>query len=145
MVESFLRANATSATRQRKDFEMLKTLTLAALVSTGVILSTVAAFAAPAEAISAVNVRDEGSIDGDIVDVLSAGEEVEVTECEGGWCFIIHSGPDGWVSANYLTAPGDEDEVEESQEEDADEDYGDEDEDEDEDYGDDEVESIYDL
>ena len=111
---------------------MLKTLTLAALVTTsGFLLPTVAALAAPGEAISAVNVRDEGSIDGDIVDVLTAGEEVEVTECEDGWCFVTHSGPDGWVSANYLTAPdgddSDEDAAEVDDEDDEDEDFEDED------------------
>jgi hypothetical protein len=25
-----------------------------------------------------------------------------VSRCDGGWCRIQHSGPDGWVSANYL-------------------------------------------
>jgi hypothetical protein len=31
---------------------------------------------------------------------------VEVDYCEGTWCAISKPGPDGWVSANYLSRGG---------------------------------------
>lgn len=67
-----------------------------------ILASTVAALAVPAVATNAVNVRAGASTAYAVVDVLFAGEQVEVTQCQGGWCYIQHSGPDGWVSGNYL-------------------------------------------
>lgn len=61
------------------------------------------AFAAPAEATASVNVRTGPSTSYRVVDTLRPGENVDVSRCAGGWCRIDHSGPDGWVSANYLT------------------------------------------
>ena len=67
-----------------------------------------AAFAVEGAAASAVNVRTGPGTSFSIVDQLTAGEVVEIRECSSnGWCFVEHDGPDGWVSANYLTAaPG---------------------------------------
>jgi len=56
----------------------------------------------PAYAKSAVNVRTGPSTSYTRVDTLHRGENVTVRECQNGWCYIDHSGPDGWVSANYL-------------------------------------------
>lgn len=55
-----------------------------------------------ATATSTVNVR-AAPVNGAIVDVLRAGQQVEVDRCTGGWCYVIKSGPDGWVSANFLS------------------------------------------
>jgi hypothetical protein len=65
--------------------------------------------AAPAAADEAVatthlNVRTGPGATFDPVDTLFPGEVVEMTECQpNGWCYITHDGPDGWVSAAYLT------------------------------------------
>jgi hypothetical protein len=66
-----------------------------------------AAQAAPASATASVNVRSGPSTGYGVVDVLRPGERVDVRECRtNGWCFIVHSGPDGWVSSNYLSSGG---------------------------------------
>lgn len=83
----------------------LKRLTLAAIVSVGGLLATVVtAMAAPAIAIAAVNVRSGPGTNFEVVDQLFAGEQVDVANCQGSWCYINHSGPDGWVSSTYLNA-----------------------------------------
>lgn len=85
----------------------------AALAAASILVSAGAAFAVEAEAKSAVNVRTGPGAGFGIVDQLTAGEVVEITECSpNGWCFVEHSGPDGWVSANYLTAASDDEEME---------------------------------
>lgn len=59
--------------------------------------------ASAATATSAVNVRS-APVNGAVVDVLSAGEEVEIDRCQSnGWCYVTKPGPDGWVSARYLS------------------------------------------
>ncbi len=68
------------------------------------VTSTIAAFAVPATATTGVNVRSGPGTGFGIVDTLHAGEAVNVTECQGGWCYVEKSGPDGWVSGNYLQA-----------------------------------------
>ncbi len=86
----------------------LKNIALkAGLAATGLLMGTAAAFAASAEATSPVNVRSGPGTSYSVVDQLYAGENVDVRACQGGWCRITHSGPDGWVSANYLTRGGD--------------------------------------
>ncbi|RYE09778.1 MAG: SH3 domain-containing protein [Hyphomicrobiales bacterium] len=60
--------------------------------------------ASAVEATGSVNVRSGPSTSYAVLDTLYAGETVEVEECtSSGWCLIEHSGPDGWVSARYLT------------------------------------------
>lgn len=61
-----------------------------------------ASAASAAVATSTVNVR-AAPVNGAVVDVLRAGQEVEIDRCSGGWCYVIKPGPDGWVSANYLS------------------------------------------
>jgi hypothetical protein len=64
-----------------------------------------AALAVEAAAKSAVNVRTGPGTTYGIVDQLAAGEVVNVTECApSNFCFVERDGPDGWVSANYLTS-----------------------------------------
>jgi uncharacterized protein YraI len=63
-------------------------------------LSTVSALAYVAAATVSLNVRSGPGTSFGVVDVLYAGEPVEVTECaSNGWCYIQHSGPNGWVSS----------------------------------------------
>jgi len=73
--------------------------TLAALALAA---TTAGAFAAPAYATAHVNVRSGPGTQFRVVDVLSRGERVDIEYCRGSWCFVEKSGPDGWVSANYL-------------------------------------------
>lgn len=61
-----------------------------------------AALAAPAVATSNVNVRSGPGTGYGVVDTLRRGVRVDVQGCQGGWCYIEKSGPDGWVSWQYL-------------------------------------------
>jgi len=80
-------------------------ITLFAAAGFGIVASTVAALAVPAVAKSAVNVRTGPNVSYTKVDTLHKGEAVNVVQCKSGWCYVEHSGPDGWVSGNYLAAP----------------------------------------
>jgi len=75
----------------------------AVLAAAIVMMSSAAAIAAvPGWATGAVNVRIAPGTHNPRVDRLVPGEWVEIVECQAGWCYIQHQGPDGWVSANYL-------------------------------------------
>jgi len=76
-----------------------KVMGLAALIT---VLSAGTAFAAVAT--GGVNVRTGPGVGYSILDTLSPGEHVAVTDESGGWCRINHPGPDGWVSCSYLTS-----------------------------------------
>ena len=78
----------------------IKKITALALASLA--LSTIAGLAAEGVATGSVNVRTGPGTSYNKVDTLYAGEQVEINQCQGGWCYIEHSGPDGWVSANFL-------------------------------------------
>lgn len=82
---------------------LLRAATTAAVVCTAalVLLPTMAS-AAPGEATGSVNVRSGPGTSFGIVDRLNPGEDVEVRGCQLGWCYIEHSGPDGYVSSSYL-------------------------------------------
>ena len=82
----------------------LKKISLLALA--GLILATGSASAADGIATGAVNVRTGPSTSFGKVDTLFSGEQVQIGECQGGWCYIEHDGPDGWVSANFLQPAG---------------------------------------
>lgn len=62
-----------------------------------------AAFAAAAFVDTPLNVRASASANSPIVDVLQRGDRVEVEFCQGTWCAVSKPGPDGWVSARYLS------------------------------------------
>lgn len=80
-----------------------KSLGLAAMLVLG---STVASMAATAYATTNVNVRSGPGPSYRQVDVLRAGQRVDVDRCTGSWCYVVKAGPDGWVSANYLSRGG---------------------------------------
>lgn len=62
-----------------------------------------AAFAAPAVVDTPLNVRSGAGTNYRVVDVARRGEIVDVDYCRGNWCRISRRGPDGWVSARYLS------------------------------------------
>jgi hypothetical protein len=76
------------------------------LATLAVLATTVAASAAPAFATSNVNVRSGPGTGYRVVDTLRRGERVDIQYCRGSWCFVQKRGPDGWVSANYLSSGG---------------------------------------
>jgi len=89
-----------------------KTFAIVALGAASLLAST-SAFAIEGQASSAVNVRSGPGTGFSIVDQLTAGEVVDITECApSGWCYVEHVGPDGWVSATYLEPTDDEEAVE---------------------------------
>jgi hypothetical protein len=82
---------------------LLRAATATAIVcAAAVVFMPVAASAAPAVAASAVNVRGGPGTSYPILDTLRPGEAVDVLGCRSGWCYVQKSGPDGYVSANYL-------------------------------------------
>jgi len=76
------------------------------LAGVALLFSAGAAFADPAQATAAVNVRSGPGTGYGVVDTLYPGENVDVGNCQGSWCYIQHNGPAGWVSANYLDEGG---------------------------------------
>ena len=59
-----------------------------------------------AVATASVNVRRGPGTSYAVVDVLRNGQSVRVSNCNGGWCWINHGGPSGWVSQNFLSRAG---------------------------------------
>jgi hypothetical protein len=78
----------------------------AGLIAAFVLGGTAASLAASASATTDVHVRTGPGTQYGVVDTLFGGENVDVLGCRSGWCQIRHSGPDGWVSANYLARGG---------------------------------------
>ena len=85
---------------------LTRKLIASGLATLAVLATTAAASAAPAFATSNVNVRSGPGTGYGIVDALRRGEQVDVQYCRGSWCFVQKRGPDGWVSANYLSSGG---------------------------------------
>lgn len=83
-----------------------KVTTAAALLATVFALGFSTASMAD-EATASVNVRTGPGTQYRVVDTLYPGETVNIETCRSnGWCRIAHSGPDGWVSARYLSNDG---------------------------------------
>ncbi|MGB3337930.1 MAG: SH3 domain-containing protein [Devosia sp.] len=76
------------------------------LAALALLATTATAFAAPAFATGNVNVRSGPGTGYARVDTLLRGEQVDVQQCRGSWCYVEKRGPDGWVSANYLSRNG---------------------------------------
>lgn len=79
----------------------------AGIAALGVLLSASAALAAPAVATESASVRSGPGLSFGRVSRLFAGEDVDVTECRSGWCFVNHNGTDGWVDSSILSSPDD--------------------------------------
>ncbi|WP_172123768.1 MULTISPECIES: SH3 domain-containing protein [unclassified Devosia] len=92
----------------RYNRKLLKTAaTGIAVAATAVIVFLpAAAQAAPGTVTSNINVRSGPGGNYGVVDTVRAGTNVDVQQCEGSWCYIAKPGPDGWVSAQYLSAGG---------------------------------------
>ncbi|HEY0918652.1 SH3 domain-containing protein [Devosia sp.] len=87
---------------------MLRVIIPAALGAAALLCMGTAALAVDAVATAGVNVRTGPGTGYSIVDQLIRGELVNIRECSSNnWCFVEHDGPDGWVSAAYLTAAPD--------------------------------------
>ncbi|WP_027834554.1 SH3 domain-containing protein [Maritalea myrionectae] len=86
-----------------------KLIKTSSLALAGVMIFTGAAMAFPASSKTALNVRSGPSTNFRVVDALYAGERVNVERCTNSrsWCYITHTGPDGWVSSKYLQRRGD--------------------------------------
>jgi uncharacterized protein YraI len=72
------------------------------LAGAALFLSAGAALADPGQATASVNVRSGPGVGYAVLDTLYPGEDVDVQRCTGGWCYVVHDGPNGWVSASYL-------------------------------------------
>lgn len=79
-----------------------KTITILVALAFVFIVSISAALAAPAQATTAVNVRSGPGTSFSVLGVLLTGQTVNVTRCEGSWCYVEKTGPDGWVSGRFL-------------------------------------------
>ena len=86
----------------------LKSIVMKAGLAGALLFSgSAAALSAEAFTTTELNVRGGPGTQYGVVDTLNEGESVDVLTCTGeGWCEIEHSGPDGWVSANYLSRDG---------------------------------------
>ncbi|WP_297112425.1 SH3 domain-containing protein [uncultured Devosia sp.] len=86
--------------------KLLNLATGVAVAAAAVVVFLPAAQAAPGTVTTNVNVRSGPGTGYAVVDVARAGQQVDVQRCQGSWCYIVKPGPDGWVSANYLSASG---------------------------------------
>ena len=84
--------------------QLNKKVLKAGLASIALLASAGVAMAAPGFATGNVNVRSGPGTDYFKVSSLRRGQSVEVLGCRSGWCYVQKSGPDGWVSSNYLSA-----------------------------------------
>ena len=66
-------------------------------------LAPLSAFAAAATASASVNVRSGPDASYSVVTRLQAGQAVDISKCQGTFCYISFAGTGGWVSASYLT------------------------------------------
>lgn len=82
---------------------LLNIATGVAVAATAVVVFLPAAYAAPGTVTANVNVRSGPGSSYAVIDTARRGERVDVQQCQGSWCYIAKSGPDGWVSANFLT------------------------------------------
>jgi uncharacterized protein YraI len=85
---------------------LLNIATGVAVAATAALVFLPAANAAPGTATGNVNVRSGPGTGYAVVDTLRRGDTVDVQRCQGSWCYVVKPGPDGWVSASYLSAGG---------------------------------------
>jgi hypothetical protein len=86
--------------------KLLNLATGVAVAAAAVVVFLPAAQAAPGTVTTNVNVRSGPGTGYAVVDVARAGQQVDVQQCEGSWCYINKPGPDGWISSTYLSANG---------------------------------------
>ena len=83
-----------------------KKLMAGGLAALALLATAGAAFAAPAYVTSNVNVRSGPGTGYSVIDNIRRGEQVDVQQCRGSWCYVEKRGPDGWVAASYLERGG---------------------------------------
>ena len=83
-----------------------KKLMAGGLAALALLATTAAAMAAPAYATGNVNVRSGPGTGYSVIDTLRRGEQVDVQQCRGSWCYVEKRGADGWVSSSYLARGG---------------------------------------
>ncbi|MEO5807294.1 SH3 domain-containing protein [Devosia sp.] len=76
------------------------------LATVALLASAAMAMAAPGQITSNVNVRNGPGTQYGVVGVLPAGQMVDVSQCDSGWCYVSSNGGAGWVSATFLAKPG---------------------------------------
>jgi hypothetical protein len=86
--------------------KLLNLATGVAVAAAAAVVFLPAAQAAPGTATSNVNVRSGPGPGYPVVDALQRGQQVDVQQCQGSWCYVTKPGPDGWVSSTYLAAGG---------------------------------------
>lgn len=79
-----------------------KLVIIGAIAALSSLAAVASASAYESWATSAVNVRSGPGPSYGVVGHLYAGEEVDVTACQSGWCSVESSGPSGWVSSGFL-------------------------------------------
>jgi uncharacterized protein YraI len=89
--------------RQTRKF-LLNLVTGVAVAAAAAIMFLPAAQAAPGYATTNVNVRSGPGTGYAVVGTLARGQEVDVQRCQSGWCYVVQSGRNGWVSSSYLAA-----------------------------------------
>lgn len=80
----------------------MKQLIVTAVAGLMLVAGTGAAMAYPGVATGSVHVRSGPGVQYRVLDTLYRGERVDIRQCRAGWCYVVHRGPDGWVSAGYL-------------------------------------------
>lgn len=85
---------------------LLNLTTAVAVAATALVVFLPAAQAAPGTVTSNVNVRSGPGTNFAVVDTARRGQQVDVQQCQGSWCYVNTRGAAGWVSAQYLSANG---------------------------------------
>ena len=82
-------------------------LSIAAFVTVGALMvSSVAALAAPAVATSNTTLRDDASYSADAIETVYAGDNLDVQNCTYSWCYVDHEGTEGWIRKSKLAFLG---------------------------------------
>lgn len=99
--------SVTGGTYQESEITMTSKVTTTCALLTAVLTLGFSSASMADEATASVNVRTGPGTQYRVVDTLYPGETVNIETCRSnGWCRIEHSGPDGWVSARYLSNDG---------------------------------------
>ena len=69
------------------------------LAGAALLLSAGAALAEPGQATASVNVRSGPGVGYSVVDTLYPGENVDIQQCEGGWCYVDPNSSDPVLAA----------------------------------------------
>ncbi len=76
------------------------------LVLSAALVSSTSASAVEAVAITTTIIHTGPNVTFAQVDTLYEGETVDFGQCQVGWCYITHHGPDGWVESGAIANHG---------------------------------------